>query len=115
MILSACMSPCTDVTIEVDSLKVGKTNVVKNKSFSLGGKGINVAVGVARLGFESHVTGLMYDENGYLFENALQEEDVQHSFVWNKGRARENYKFIDGRAMLTEAPTFIVQSVCRLE
>ena len=102
MILSVCMSPCTDVTIEVDALKVGKTNVVKNKNFSLGGKGINVAVGVARLGFESHVTGLMYDENGYLFENAMQEEDVLHSFVWNKGRARENYKFIDGRAMLTE-------------
>lgn len=102
MILSVCMSPCTDVTIELDSLKIGRTNVVKNKSFSLGGKGLNVAVGVARLGFESHVTGLMYDENGYLFENALQEEDVPYSFVWNAGRARENYKFIDGRSMLTE-------------
>lgn len=102
MILTVCMSPCTDVTIELESLKVGRTNIVKNKTFSLGGKGLNVAVGVARLGFESHVTGLMYEENGYLFENALQEEDVPHSFVWNKGRARENYKFIDRRAMLTE-------------
>jgi 1-phosphofructokinase len=102
MILTVCMSPCTDVTIELDSLKVGRTNIVKNKSFSLGGKGLNVAVGVARLGFESQVTGLMYDENGYLFENALREEDVPYNFVWNKGRARENYKFIDRRAMLTE-------------
>jgi fructose-1-phosphate kinase PfkB-like protein len=96
------MSPCTDVTIELDSLKIGRTNIVKNKSFSLGGKGLNVAVGVARLGFESHVTGLMYEENGYLFENALREEDVPYSFIWNKGSARENYKFIDRKAMLTE-------------
>ena len=102
MILSVCMSPCTDVTIELDALKIGRTNVVKNKNFSLGGKGLNVAIGVARLGFESCVTGLMYEENGYLFENALQEEDVPHRFVWNKGRARENYKFIDRRSMLTE-------------
>ena len=102
MILSVCMSPCTDVTIELESLKVGRTNVVKNKTFSLGGKGFNVAIGVSRLGFESHVAGLMYDDNGYLFENALQEEDVPYSFVWNRGRARENYKFIDRRAMLTE-------------
>lgn len=102
MILTVCMSPCTDVTIELDSLKIGRTNIVKNKSFSLGGKGLNVAVGVARLGFESHVTGLMYEENGYLFENALREEDVPYSFIWNKGSARENYKFIDRKAMLTE-------------
>ena len=101
MILTVCMSPCTDVTIELDSLKVGRTNIVKNKSFSLGGKGLNVAVGVSRLGFESQVTGLMYDENGYLFENALQEEDVPYRFVWNKGRARENYKFIDNQPFNT--------------
>lgn len=102
MILTVCMSPCTDVTIELDSLKIGRTNIVKNKTFSLGGKGLNVAVGVARLGFESHVTGLMYEGNGYLFENALREEDVPYSFIWNKGSARENYKFIDRKAMLTE-------------
>lgn len=102
MILTVCMSPCTDVTIELDALKIGKTNVVKNKTFSLGGKGINVAVGVARLGFEAHVTGLMYNENGYMFENALDKEGVPYSFAWNQGRARENYKFIDRRAMLTE-------------
>lgn len=91
-----------DVTVELDSLKIGKTNVVKNKSVSLGGKALNVAVGVARLGGEAYVTGLMYEENGYLFENALTREGVPHGFVWSPGRTRENYKFIDRRAMLTE-------------
>ena len=102
MILTVCMSPCTDVTIELDSFNLGRTNVVKSKALSFGGKGLNVAIGIARLGYQSHVTGLMYNDNGYLFENALDKEGVPHTFAWNKGRARENYKFIDSRAMLTE-------------
>ena len=102
MILSVCMSPSIDVTMELDALNVGKTNVVKNKALSLGGKGLNVAIGVSRMGLESFVTGLMYNENGYVFENALTKEGVPFSFIWNKGRVRENYKFIDSRSMLTE-------------
>ena len=102
MILTVCMSPCTDVTIELDSLNVGKTNVVKSKTITFAGKALNVAIGVRRLGFESFTTGMMYNENGYMFENSLDKENVPFSFVWNKGRARENYKFIDSRSMLTE-------------
>ena len=102
MILTVCMSPCTDVTIELDALNVGKTNVVKSKALTFGGKALNVAIGVARLGESAHVTGIMYNDNGYLFENALDKEGVPFTFAWNRGRARENYKFIDNRAMLTE-------------
>ncbi len=102
MILTVCMSPSTDVTIELDSLNVGKTNIVKSKRLSFRGKALNVAVGVARLGGEAYTTGLMYKENGFVFENVLYKEGVKYSFVWNKGRVRENYKFIDNRAMLTE-------------
>ena len=91
-----------DITIELDSLNIGKTNTVKSKSLAFGGKALNVAIGVKRLGFDSYATGIMYNENGYRFENALDKENVPFSFVWNKGRARENYKFIDNRAMLTE-------------
>lgn len=102
MILTVCMSPCLDVTIELDTLNVGQTNVVKNKGISLGGKGLNVAIGISRLGGQSFATGLMYNENGYAFEHALHKEGVEFTFVWNKGRVRENYKFIDSRSMLTE-------------
>ncbi len=102
MILTVCMSPSTDVTIELDTFNVGKTNFVKNKTFSFGGKALNVAIGVKRLGGESFATGLMYNENGYVFENALNKEGVPFTFAWNKGRVRENYKFIDSRSMLTE-------------
>ncbi len=102
MILTVCLSPCTDITIELDSLNIGKTNIVKNKTLSFTGKALNVAIGVARLGGEPYATGLMYNENGYMFENALDKEGVPFTFVWNKGRVRENYKFIDNKSMLTE-------------
>lgn len=102
MILTVCMSPSVDVTIELDSFNVGKTNIAKRKMFTFTGKALNVAIGVARLGGQVYTTGLMYNENGYMFENALDKEGVPFSFVWNKGRVRENYKFIDRRSMLTE-------------
>lgn len=102
MILTVCMSPSVDVTIELDSLNVGKVNVVKNKTLSFTGKAINVAIGVARLGAEAYATGFMYNENGAMFERALDKEGVNFSFVWNSGRVRENYKCIDQKSMLTE-------------
>lgn len=102
MILTVCMSPCTDVTIELDAFNIGKTNIVKSKALTFGGKALNVAIGVKRLGESCHATGVMYNDNGYMFENVLDKEGVPFTFVWNKGRARENYKFIDSRSMLTE-------------
>ena len=102
MILTVCMSPSVDVTIELDSLNVGKVNVVKSKSLSFTGKAINVAIGAARLGAQAYATGFMYNENGAMFESALDKEGVGFSFVWNSGRVRENYKCIDQKSMLTE-------------
>lgn len=102
MILTVCLNPCTDVTIEVDALNVGKLNHVKNKTLSFTGKALNVAIGVARLRGQSQATGFMYNENGSLFEQALDREGVPSVFIWNRGRVRENYKFIDNKSMLTE-------------
>ena len=102
MILTVCMSPSVDVTIELDSLNVGKDNIVKNKTLSFTGKALNVAIGVARLGGEAYATGFMYNENGAMFERALDKEGVPFAFVWNSGRVRENYKCIDKKSMLTE-------------
>ena len=102
MILTVCMSPSVDVTIELDALNVGKVNIVKNKTLSFTGKALNVAIGVARLGGDAYATGFMYNENGSLFEQALDREGVPSVFIWNKGRVRENYKFIDNKSMLTE-------------
>ena len=102
MILTVCMSPCIDVNVELDSFNIGKTNIAKSKEISLGGKAINVAIGAKRLGAQVYSTGIMYEENGALFEKALAKEGINYGFVSCEGRVRENYKFIDRKAMLTE-------------
>lgn len=102
MILTVCLSPSIDVTVEVDALEVGKTNVAKRKRLRAGGKALNVALGVSRLGGNVVTTGFMYKENSAMFEELLDKGGVKHSFIMNEGRVRENYKFIDHRSMLTE-------------
>ena len=102
MILTVCLSPCIDVNIEVNSLGVGKSHTIISKRIFFTGKAINVAIGVARLRSEAFSTGFMYDGNGSQFEQELHREGVPYKFIWNEGRVRENYKFIDHKSMLTE-------------
>lgn len=102
MILSVCLSPCIDVNMEVDSLTVGMSHKIINKRIFFTGKALNVAIGLSRLNADSFATGFMYEDNGNQFEQELHRERVPYKFVWNKGRVRENYKFIDRRSMLTE-------------
>lgn len=102
MILTICPNPSVDCTIELDSLNVGMLNRIDSKVETYSGKALNVAMGVARLGEECHTTGFMFDDQGKLFEHVLNKEGVKHNFIYNKGRARVNYKIIDKRSMLTE-------------
>ncbi|MDE7167692.1 MAG: 1-phosphofructokinase family hexose kinase [Clostridia bacterium] len=102
MILTVCLSPCIDVNIEVDSLAVGKSHKVISKRIFFTGKALNVAIGLAHLKSDVFATGFMYEGNGNQFEIELHREGVPYKFVWNEGRVRENYKFVDMKSMLTE-------------
>ena len=102
MILTVCLSPCIDVNIEVDSLAVGKSHKVISKRIFFTGKALNVAIGLAHLKSDVFATGFMYEGNGHQFEQELHREGVPYKFVWNEGRVRENYKFVDMKSMLTE-------------
>ena len=103
MILTICLSPCIDVNMEVDSLNVGMTHKIISKRVFFTGNSINVAIGLSRLKADSFATGFMYEDNGHQFEKELHKEGVIYKFVWNEGRVRENYKFVDRRSMLTES------------
>lgn len=102
MILTICPSPSIDVNMEVETLSVGRPNNIINKRTFYTGKAINVAIGLARLKIDVFATGFMYEINGNQFEQELHREGVPYKFVWNPGRVRENYKFVDRRSMLTE-------------
>ena len=102
MILTICPNPSIDCTIELDNLNVGRLNRISSKVETYSGKALNVAKGVARLGEKSLATGFMFLSHAKLFEQALERDGVDHSFVYSEGSARVNYKIIDKRSMLTE-------------
>lgn len=103
MILTICPNPSIDCTIELDNFRVGMLNRIQNKVETYSGKALNVAIGVARLNeSKSFATGFMFENHAKLFEGALEKEGVGHSFIYNQGNTRTNYKIIDKRAMLTE-------------
>ena len=102
MILSICPNPSIDCTIELEQLNVGQLNRIENKIITYSGKALNTAIGVKRLGGDSYATGFMYEQDGSLFTQRLDNEGVKNTFVWNKGVVRTNYKFVDNKSMLTE-------------
>lgn len=96
------LSPCVEINFEVDSLAVGKMHKVINRRTFFTGKAMNVATGLSRLGAHAVASGFMFEENGRLYEQEMHKEGVTYKFVWNGGRAKEVYNFIDNRSMLTE-------------
>lgn len=102
MILCVSLSPCLEINFEVDSLSVGRMHKVINRRTFFTGKAMNVATGLSRLGASAVASGFMYEENGRIFEQEMHKEGVTYKFVWNKGRVKEVYNFIDNRSMLTE-------------
>ncbi len=102
MILSICPNPSIDCTMELEQLNVGRMNRISNKILTYSGKALNVAIGVRRLGGDSFATGFMFENDGSLFTQRLDNEGVKYSFVWDKGSVRVNYKIVDNRSMLTE-------------
>ncbi|MBO5889481.1 MAG: 1-phosphofructokinase family hexose kinase, partial [Clostridia bacterium] len=91
-----------DLTVELEQLNIGQLNRVNNKVVTYSGKALNAAIGVRRLGSDSYATGFMYDNDGGLFSQRLDNEGVKNTFVWNKGSVRTNYKIVDNKSMLTE-------------
>ena len=102
MILNICPNPSIDCTVELEQLNVGRLNRIANKTVTYSGKALNAAIGVSRLGGDSYATGFMYENDGNLFVQRLDNEGVKNTFVWNKGSVRINYKVVDNRSMLTE-------------
>ena len=84
MILSICPNPSIDCTIELQSLNVGRLNRIDSKVETYSGKALNVSVGVARLNGDCTATGFMFENHKRMFEHVLDNEKVEHHFVYNK-------------------------------
>lgn len=92
MISAICMNPSFDKTVDVDSLKMGQVNRIRNVRMDLGGKGINVAVVAGRLGLDVQCIGIMGKEGGAELSDLMDREGMKHHFLEIPGHVRTNTK-----------------------
>lgn len=96
MITTICLNPCFDKTVEVDTLQMGEVNRIRKVRLDMGGKGINVATVVHRLGLEAQCIGCMGEDGAALLRTLLDREGLRHEFITVPGIVRTNMKLIMG-------------------
>ena len=103
MITAVCLNPAIDRTVSVPALTPGGLNRVSASRSDAGGKGVNVAVTLARLGEQAACVAFLPRENGRLVEEKLKNEGVEAAGVALEGAIRTNLKVLDeAKSEITE-------------
>lgn len=95
MITTVSLNPSVDRTLEVENIRIGSLNRVVSARQDAGGKGINVALALSRLGLDSCCIGFMHRDNSRIFENKLLANSTSFDFIWCDGSVRTNIKLRD--------------------
>ncbi len=103
MITAVSLNPSIDLTLSIDGFTYGGLNRVLTEQSDAGGKGMNVALAVRRLGVESACVGFLQEESAKMFTGKLDENGVAGDFVACPGGARTNIKLRDEKTgLITE-------------
>jgi len=103
MITTVCMNPSFDKTASVKQMVIGDVNRLRDVRVDVGGKGINVAVVLRRLGVPVHCVGCLGETNGESFLRMISKEEVPFKYLSVSGEVRTNLKLLDeGQKSITE-------------
>lgn len=102
MIITVCMNPAIDKTVEIDRLIPGGLNRIKKVEYDAGGKGINVSKTIHELGGTSIATGFLGGNAGKTIEAVLKEKGIPCDFVYVDGETRTNTKVFESTGEVTE-------------
>ena len=94
MITTICLNPSFDKAVEMDSLKLGEVNRIRELREDLGGKGINVAVVAQRLGLDVQCIGTMGETGADQLSEMMDREKLKHHFLRIPGKVRTNLKLV---------------------
>lgn len=94
MITTICLNPCFDRAVEMESLKLGEVNRIREVREDMGGKGINVAVVAKRLGLDVQCIGTMGERGAEQLATMMDAEGLEHHFLRTPGRVRANLKLV---------------------
>ncbi|MBE5801167.1 MAG: 1-phosphofructokinase [Clostridiales bacterium] len=95
MITTVCMNPCYDKTATVKKLQVGEVNRLKDVRVDIGGKAINVAIVLKRLGVDANCIGCLGEADEQSFLQLLSHENVDMEYISVPGQVRTNLKLVD--------------------
>ena len=95
MIATVTPNPAIDRTVLIQAFTVGATNRAIPQRTEIGGKGINVARHLARLGCDVLATGFLGSRDMHGIAETLVADGVQPDFVRVAGDIRVNMKIID--------------------
>jgi 1-phosphofructokinase len=102
-IVTVTLNPAIDRTVWVDALVPGTTVRTADTRATFGGKGINVARGVARVGAPVTALGLAGEDQASPIERYLESLGVPAHFIRTPGETRTNLKIIEqANGRLTE-------------
>ena len=74
MITTVCMNPCYDKTATLSRLNIGEVNRLRDVRVDIGGKAINVAIVLRRLGVAADCIGCLGEADETSFLQLLQKE-----------------------------------------
>ena len=94
-ILTVTVNPALDDIVEVSDFKRGQEYLSQAMQFNAGGKGINVARVLDRLGVRCVATGFCGGALGHVMQKLLDHEGIAHDFVAIKGSTRSNLTVIE--------------------
>jgi 6-phosphofructokinase 2 len=97
MILTITLNPSIDISIQIDHLEHEEKLRCQEYEKEVGGGGINVAKGLARLGIEAHAVFFTAGLNGKWIKEKLMESQLITTTVNSQGETRENISIHDRR------------------
>lgn len=95
VVLTVTLNPAVDATMVVDGFSLGKSHTGLRQIVTAGGKGINVARVLNRLGVPTLALGIGGGAAGRWIVDLLNSEQIPNDFVRVKGEARTNFTVID--------------------
>ena len=95
MITTVCMNPSFDKTASIQQLTVGEVNRLHDVRVDIGGKGINVAIVLKRLGADVRSVGILGEENAASFLQMLKKEELPFDYLSVPGEVRTNLTLVD--------------------
>lgn len=92
MIYTVTFNPSLDYILNLDEIKIGKTNRSKTEEIYVGGKGINVSIVLKNLGIESKILGFSGGFVGKEIERILSTLGCNCDFIKVDENSRINVK-----------------------